>query len=60
MSKNDLKLRLKFAQIVYCKRATMKYEIIRKPMILERVEANLLKSTHCCLERGTTRYRQFF
>ena len=47
MSKNDLKLRLKFARKVYCKRATMKYEIIRKPMVLERVEVNLLKSAHC-------------
>ena len=47
MSKNDLKLRLKFARKVYCKRATMKYEIIRKPMVLERVEINLLKSAHC-------------
>ena len=26
--------------------ATMKYEIIRKPMVIERVEVNLLKSAH--------------
>ena len=26
--------------------ATMKYEIIRKLMVLERVEVNLLKSAH--------------
>ena len=42
MSKNDLKLRLKFARKVYRKRvqrATMKYEIIRKSVVLERVES---------------------
>ena len=46
MSKNDLKLRLKSAQKVYqnVQRVTMKYEIIRKPMKLERVKVNLLKS----------------
>ena len=29
----------------------MKYEIIRKPMVLERVEVNLLKSEYCYLQR---------
>ena len=37
----------------------MEYEIIRKSMILERVEVNLLESGHCYLQRVTTRYRQF-
>ena len=38
----------------------MKFEIIRKPIVLERVEVNLLKSSHCYLQRVTTRYRHFF
>ena len=38
----------------------MKCEIIRKPIVLERVEVNLLKSSHCYLQRVTTRYRHFF
>ena len=38
----------------------MKYEIIRKSMVLEGVEVNLLESGHCYLQRVTTRYRQFF
>ena len=49
LTKNDLKLRLKFARKVCRKCAmcnTMKYEIIRKPMVLQRVEINLLKSAH--------------
>ena len=49
LTQNDLKLRLsllkKFVVNVQC--ATMKYEITRKPMVLERVEVNLLKSAHC-------------
>ena len=31
-------------------RTTMKYEIIRKPMVLERVEVNLLKICTLLLE----------
>ena len=49
LTKNDLKLKLKFAQEVCRKRvqcATVKYEIIRKPMVLQRVEVNLVKSAH--------------
>ena len=49
LTENDLKLRLKFARKV-CRKcavcATMKYEIIRKPMVLQRVEIDLLKSAH--------------
>ena len=48
LTKDDLKLRLnlfgKFVVKMQC--VTMKYEIIRKPMVPERVEVNLLKSTH--------------
>ena len=40
----DLNLLEKFVVNVHC--TTMKYEIIRKPMILERVEVNSLKSAH--------------
>ena len=36
--------------IVNVQRATMKYEIIRKPMVLENVEVNLLKSVPLLLE----------
>ena len=32
--------------VVNVQRATMKYEIIRKPMVPEREEVNLLKSAH--------------
>ena len=48
LTKNDLKLRLNFARKVFenVQCTTMKYEIIRKPMVLERVKVNLLKSTH--------------
>ena len=48
LTKNDLKLRLKFAErfVVNVQCATVKYKIIRKPMILQRVEINLLKSAH--------------
>ena len=40
----------------------MKYEMetIRKPMVQERVEVNLLKYAHCYLKRVTTRYLQYF
>ena len=49
LTKNDLKLRLetklkKFAVNVQCQ--TMKYEFMRKPMVLERVEVNSLKVAH--------------
>ena len=40
----DLSLLEKFVVSVQC--ATMKYEIIRKPMVLERVEVNFLKFSH--------------
>ena len=35
----------KFVVKVHC--ATMKYEIIRKPMVLETVEVDSLKFGHC-------------
>ena len=40
----DLSLFEKFVENVRC--ATMKYEIIREPMVLERVKVSLFKSTH--------------
>ena len=48
LTKNDIKLTLKFAQkvVVNMEFATVKYEIFRKPMVLERVEVSLLKSAH--------------
>ena len=48
LTKNDIKLTLRFAQkvVVNMEFATVKYEILRKPMVLERVEVSLLKSTH--------------
>ena len=48
LTKNELKLRLKFARKVSRKCAMCNYqiEIIRKPMVLQRVEINLLKSAH--------------
>ena len=45
LTKNDLKLRFKFAQKVRRKWA-MKYAIIRKHMVLTRVEVNSLMSAH--------------
>ena len=48
LTKNDIKLTLKFAQkvVVNMEFATVKYEIFRKPMVLERVEVSLIKSAH--------------
>ena len=48
LTKNDIKLTLKFAQkvVVNMEFKTVKYEIFRKPMVLERVEVSLLKSAH--------------
>ena len=48
LTKNDIKLTLNFAQkvVVNMEFATVKYEIFRKPMVLERVEVSLLKSAH--------------
>ena len=45
LTKTDLKMRLKFAQKVRRKGA-MTYAIIRKPMVLTRVEVNSLMSAH--------------
>ena len=45
LTKNDLKLRLKFAQEVRRKQAR-KYAVIRKPMVPTRVEVNSLMSAH--------------
>ena len=44
ISEETISLLEKF--VVNVQRATMKYEIIRKPMVLQRVEINLLKSAH--------------
>ena len=48
LTKDDLKLRLKLLEkfLVNVQCETMKYEIIRKPMVLQRVEINLFKSAH--------------
>ena len=48
LTKNDLKLRPKFVQKVCCKRAMCYCEIwnIRKPMVLETVAVDLLRSAH--------------
>ena len=48
LTKNGLKLRLKFARklVVNMQFATMKYAIIRNPMVLERVEVNSFKYVH--------------
>lgn len=49
LTKNNLKLRLKFTGkvcLVNMQCTTMKYEIITEPMLLEKVEVNILKSAH--------------
>ena len=48
LTKNDLKLRFKFAREVFrnCAMCNYEIEIIRKSMVLEREHVNLLKSSH--------------
>ena len=44
----DLKLKLKFAPKVSCKRELCNYQILnhQKAMVLERAEVNLVKNAH--------------
>ena len=48
LTKNDLKLGLKLLEnsLVSVQCETIKYEIIKKSVVLHRVEVNLLKSAH--------------
>ena len=44
LPETETKLLEKF--VINLKSETVKYEIIRMPVVLQRVEVNLLKSTH--------------